>query len=355
MPPPPPSKHRLQPSAYRGGAVVVSAGGVVMSTIGYGSTFDIYHRLGWPSVLPVPAYAKEPPPTGYTGHAGIDPSYADMCTWAQEHPGGNLALRLPDNVIGIDVDAYGKKTGAATLAEVEKRWGPLPPTYCSSSRTDGVSGIRLYRVPPGTVLRDGIRFPELGIGDIDIVQRHHRYVMSWPSLHPERRQYLWIREADGVVLDTPPGPADLPDLPQEWLEALRAKGEAPAPEPAGSPQDGGAPRRTSTRSADEVEGWCQAGIDAELDEAEADQPGTRNGELNSRALRCFRLALLVGFDLNDVQDAFVDACRANGLIDDDGIDSVRKTLNSARRKAVADGPCDPPDDNVTEVDELRTT
>ena len=61
---------------------------------GYGGAFDIYHWLVWPSILSQPAYTKDPPPKGYTGHDGIDPSYADLCTWAHEHPGGNLALRL---------------------------------------------------------------------------------------------------------------------------------------------------------------------------------------------------------------------------------------------------------------------
>ena len=211
--------------------------------------------------------------------------------------------------------------------EGESRWGALPPSYRSSSRTDGVSGIKLFKVPPGTVLRDGIGFPELGIGDIDIVQRHHRYVLCWPSLHPEHRQYQWIREADGAVLDTPPGPADLPDLPQEWLEALRAKGEAAAPEPAGSPHHGGAPRRTSTRSADEVEGWCQAGIDKVIDKVEADLEGDRNNQLNKRALRCFRLALLGGFDLGDVQGALFDAARIAGAVGNPHTaDQIRSTL-----------------------------
>lgn len=322
-----------------------------MTATGYGAAFDVYYKLGWPGVLALRAFTKYPPPEGHTGHNGVDPSYADICTWAQERPGGNLALRLPGDVIGIDVDAYGKKTGAATLAEGESRWGALPPSYRSSSRTDGVSGIKLFKVPPGTVLRDGIGFPELGIGDIDIVQRHHRYVLCWPSLHPEHRQYQWIREADGAVLDTPPGPADLPDLPQEWLEALRAKGEAPAPEPAGSPHDGGAPRRTSTRSADEVEGWCQAGIDKVIDKVEADLEGDRNNQLNKRALRCFRLALLGGFDLDDVQGALFDAARIAGAVGNPHTaDQICSTLRSARAKAVEDGPAPPPKDpHATEV------
>ena len=59
---------------------------------GYARAFDIYHRLGWQSMLPLAASTKFPPPTGYTGHDGIDPSYADMTTWgdSDKYRDGNL-------------------------------------------------------------------------------------------------------------------------------------------------------------------------------------------------------------------------------------------------------------------------
>ena len=121
---------------------------------GYGDAFQIYYELNWAGVLPVPAFRKKPPPDGYTGHDGAWPSYADMYAWSEDRPDDNLVLRLTDEEIGIDVDNYGDKNGAQTLAEGEKRWGTLPPTYCSTSRDDGVSRIKLFRVPPGTVLHE---------------------------------------------------------------------------------------------------------------------------------------------------------------------------------------------------------
>ena len=187
---------------------------------GYGDTYDVYRALNWTGILYLRADTKDPPPDGFTGYDGRDPSYADMYTWGQDHPGGNLALRLADGIIGIDVDNYRKKTGAKTLAEAEKRLGALPSSYRSTNRNDGVSGIRLFKVPPGTVLRDRIGFPELGLGGIEIIQRHHRYVTAWPSWHPEKRQYRWIDESDGSTMDVPPMPASLPDLPQKWIDEL---------------------------------------------------------------------------------------------------------------------------------------
>jgi putative DNA primase/helicase len=186
----------------------------------YAAAYETYRDGGW-SPIKLWAGTKFPPPVGFTGHDGADPSFADMYAWAESEPGGNIAVRLNKTVIGIDVDAYDDKTGGQTLAEAERRWGTLPPTPRSSSRVDDpVSGIRLYRVPAGTRLVTTLGFPELGLGSIEIVQRHHRYVVCWPSVHPSSGQtYQWYGP-DGAVID-PPAVDDLPDLPADWLAGMR--------------------------------------------------------------------------------------------------------------------------------------
>lgn len=178
----------------------------------YANGWQTYHQLGWPGVLPLPARRKKWPPKGFTGDDGAMPSYADLLQWAELYPAANICLRLPDGVVGIDVDNYGDKPGALTIAGAENRWGPLPTSPRSTSRADGVSGIRLYRVPPG------IRFVgELGPG-VEIIQRHHRYLIAWPSIHPEGRPYRWLDD-DGNEIG-PPRIDELPELPPEWVEGL---------------------------------------------------------------------------------------------------------------------------------------
>lgn len=201
--------------------------------IGYAAAVDAYWQAGWRGVLPLRARTKWPPPpfhkardgdpkVSYTGYSGVDPSYADVLAWAEDFRDGNLALRLPDGVIGIDVDAYGAKTGGQAYAEAIKRWGPLPPAPRSSSREgDLASGIRLFRVQPGTALATKIDFPELGIGDIEIIQRHHRYVVAWPSIHPEGRGYWWVNDLG--QLQAIPNLDELPWLPQTWVDGLRVQ------------------------------------------------------------------------------------------------------------------------------------
>lgn len=183
------------------------------TTSPYADSYDTYWRNGWRGILPLPARRKKHPPTGYTGHDGTEPSYADCATWADSNTDGNVCLRLPPTVIGIDVDAYDGRVGAQTLADLVGKYGPLPPTVMSSSRGDGISGIRLYQVPTGTRLIT--KLP-----GIEFVQRHHRYAVVWPSIHPDTEAtYQWIDEQTGDPT-TPPNIHQLPHLPTEWLDGL---------------------------------------------------------------------------------------------------------------------------------------
>jgi len=159
----------------------------------YATGADAYWRAGWRGIVPLPYKAKKNPPSGFTGQNGVDPSYADLDAWATGPEGaGNIALRMPRNVVGVDVDAYGDKLGKETLATAEREHGALPLTWRTTSRDDGVSGIRFYRVP------EALAWPgEIGHGT-ELIQHRHRYSLVWPSVHPEGRTYRWIGP-DGVV------------------------------------------------------------------------------------------------------------------------------------------------------------
>ena len=179
------------------------------------AAFQAYHDHGWRAILPLPYRRKKHPPEGYTGRDGQDPSYADCWTWADGQDGArNICLRMPDDVIGIDVDDYAGKGGGDTLLRLVEKYGPLPATWLSTSRDDGMSGIRFYRVPPGTEL-PGI----LGPG-IEAIQRHHRYAVVWPSEHPEGGTYCWVNEADPANTAGVPEVDRLPELPATWVEGL---------------------------------------------------------------------------------------------------------------------------------------
>jgi hypothetical protein len=130
-----------------------------------------YRAAGLLGTLPLPVGRKFPPPSGYTGEDGALPTAEDIAAWSDRFGADfNLALRLPEDIVGIDVDAYDDKPGAVTLADAEAKWGQLPPTYISSAREDGVSGIRLYRIPTG------LDWPNEVGPSIETVRFGHRYV-----------------------------------------------------------------------------------------------------------------------------------------------------------------------------------
>lgn len=236
------------------------------------SAASCYLDAGWFSILALPAGQKYPPPTGFTGHDAPDASWADLTAWSEDKPEQNVALRMPENVIGIDVDHYGDKNGGDTIADAEQRWGTLPATWRTTSRDDPHSGIRFYRVAPGVRLQDRV-------GDsVEIVQRSHRYAMVWPSLHPTGSTYRWVGP-DGQ--NTIPNVDDLPQLPIEWERNL----EVTTPRlVADASQVAGIDFATT--------GDMSATVEARLRDAIADLniPGGRHDKTRNHVLRLMSLS-----------------------------------------------------------------
>jgi hypothetical protein len=169
-------------------------------------------------VLRLPPNEKQRPPAGYTGSAGEEPSRLQIEQWRLEEPNGNLTLRMPEGLIAIDVDAYVKngvpQGGGDTLRRLEAECGPLPPTWCSTAREDDeISGKYFFRVIPGQ------KFYDQRPG-IEIVQRHHRHAVVWPSYNPDAGSHYFWWTPDGYIAERVPRVDELPSLPQAWVERL---------------------------------------------------------------------------------------------------------------------------------------
>lgn len=181
----------------------------------FNKTARDYYRKGW-LPMPLPAKLKFPPPTGFTGHnpKEIDEEQLDEWIDDEQHAKANIGLRMNEfdlggeslMVVGIDIDDYsdgddGKhKLGWSQYEDLVKRNGPLPPTWTSSSREDGKSGIRFFLAPVG------LSWAGKASKDIDVIQTTHRYAVVYPSWHPKGGQYRWSLpgELPGAAL---PGPA----------------------------------------------------------------------------------------------------------------------------------------------------
>lgn len=190
-----------------------------------------YFDLGW-SPIPVPHELKSPVPDGFTGASGKYVDAAQLKSWRSPkgraragkliYPPGNVAFRLPRDVLGIDVDNYDGKDGAKTYVKALDEWGELPDTWISSSRTDGVSGIRLYRIP------EGLSWPgELPQGKgVELIRWDHRYMLVEPSVHDKTKAiYRWFNGIEALTfgrhaVDEAPGVDELPELPAAWVEGL---------------------------------------------------------------------------------------------------------------------------------------
>lgn len=181
-----------------------------------------YAQAGWPCILPVPAEEKFPPPVGFTGEHGRDTDPLTLVAWASTHADWSVALRLPEGVIGIDVDHYAKgavsKRGNDSLLRYAEKWGPLPATWSSTARGDlvatGPSRIMFFKVPAG---RYATKLGE----SIEIIQRHHRYAVVAPSWHHQAgAAYRWY-DPSGRLSDSVPKLVELPELPAAWVAGLR--------------------------------------------------------------------------------------------------------------------------------------
>jgi len=180
----------------------------------YAENYALYARLGW---KPIPVRGKQFPVPGATGQQGtVTPD--QMQEW--QHLGeefNNLGLRA-EGWISIDVDDnYGDKRGAADLEDLVKQVGKaLPKTFTSTARDpQGKSRQHVYRIADPT-----LELQSKPRDSIELVQRHHRFMVCWPSIHPSTgTPYTWY-DLDGDPMSEPPSLDEIPYLPAEWVQHL---------------------------------------------------------------------------------------------------------------------------------------
>lgn len=178
---------------------------------------------GWLGVLPCDRPSVGVPPTGFTGGIAtpnweVYPDDAQVERWIAERGDAALGLRVPVDVLVVDVDAYDGKLGAQTLEWCADQVGePLPATWYSTSRQDGSMKL-FYRVPPYGV-QHGWREPGRGV---ELLHHGHRWVRVWPSRNPKTGgEERWF-SPEGLA-ERVPSPGELTALPDAWVRAFRTE------------------------------------------------------------------------------------------------------------------------------------
>ena len=175
-----------------------------------------YLASGLGVAIPLPPREKNHPLGGTTGNAPKQTAEEALKNFDHADDNCNVALRVNDTVIGIDVDHFPAKNklGAKSLSRLEKEHGALPATFYNTRHGEGAESRHLfYRVPAG------VKWIGKPAEDIDILQFSHRYSVVAPSTF-EDMPYKWFNP-DHEELSTIPHVDELPGLPLGWVEFLK--------------------------------------------------------------------------------------------------------------------------------------
>lgn len=210
-----------------------------------------------------------------------------------------IATGIISSIWVLDVDGA---DGAAALAELESKFGPLPPTSTVITAAGCHLWFRADRPMPSTAGRIGFHLDTRADGG---------YVLAPPSLHPDGPSY---RFGNGEPLALAP----------EWL-IQRACHKPDSASPIKMIAD----RSLITSPT----AYGRAALVRECEALARAPCGTRNHALNRASFSLHQLVASGELDLVAVRDGLIDAATANGLIGDpaDGPRSVEKTIASGAR------------------------
>lgn len=167
-----------------------------------------YLARGW-CVLPLRARDKRPL-IAWESLQSEGPTSEQVADWFNRWPAANIGIVTGEisNLVVLDIDS--KHGGDASLARLERRFGPLPETI---EVTTGGGGRHLYFTHPGGLIRN-----RTGLAQGIDLRGDGGYIVAPPSIHPSGHPYAW---AEGYS----PEDVALAALPR-WLLAPTGGGRA---------------------------------------------------------------------------------------------------------------------------------
>jgi hypothetical protein len=226
-------------------------------------------------------------------------------------PGANVsaAMGRVSGLLGLDVDMKGGRDGMASLAALEAKHGPLPPTPCYATPSDGLG--YLFQHPGGAVptrfdFASGLELHSDGAA------------MTLPPSAKKGRLYRWLVT-----------PRDVPiaEVPSWLLEAAR-------PPPPSPPRREQRPLRID--SFDRLARYAAKALDEEC--GAVARMGKDSGRNRALFIAAAKLGELIGAGVLPrglVEADLEDAAIACGLLQEDGSRSVRATIQSGLTRGLA--------------------
>jgi Bifunctional DNA primase/polymerase, N-terminal len=237
--------------------------------------------------------------------------------WWLKHSDALVGLPLkPLNLVVIDADRHkADEDGIKTLRTICAKHGDMPPHPWATTANDGVhhyfaqparEKIGNKKIAPGLETR-GFK-PNNDGGFV---------IASGSQLNDGRR---WWRGEGSPSLIESYAAGNIPPAPPWLRDGVQKKPEPSIPTARRNTYSNGSGLREQAYAAAALDG-----IAADLAKVAT---GERNNALNSAAFRCGTMIARGWISRTDVGDALYSACQQNGLVADDGADSVQQTMAS---------------------------
>lgn len=288
-----------------------------------------YRQAVWANGFrPIPVRTKDKAPSGrdWPGDARQDPPPC-AAPDAKPTPWAQSTGILCDGLRAVDVDVDDPEIVSRIRAELTSNLGAAPMRV----RKGSARILVVYRAAEGEPKK---RVLKGTAGKVEILGHGQQFVAD--GIHPDGDRYAW----DGTDLLTTPRSA-LPAVTEAQIDALFIAlapviGAAVA-EPAPAKVE---PVRVavsaSTAAGARERAFAEAALEENARELANCGEGGRNNTLNGIAFRMGRLVGAGWIAQAEVEGVLISACRANGLVKDDGLPSVRKTMTSGLAAGIAD-------------------
>jgi hypothetical protein len=254
-----------------------------------------YAARGW-HVFPLAPRSKVPC-KGSGGHLDATTNPATLRRWFAHAFPYNVGIRtgLISGLLMLDADG---QEGVENLERLQAEHSRLPATLMSQSSRGPHLWFKLTVPAPKS---ESKLAPKIDVRADD------SYAVAPPSVHPSGAVYRWLNKL-------PPAPA--PD----WLIELAVR----RPIVVLPPQRSTPPIITSASSA----AYGCAALEREIERLVLASSGTHNAMLNCASFRLYQLVAGSELDPDIAQQRLIAGAQANGLIAENGLDAVLRTIRS---------------------------